>query len=587
VAGLTPSASAAVGVAVSPAVTSNTYPGMVTLTITGLTNYQQVKVQTYLDLNSNGVVDPGEPVMDVFNLKESGVTVVGGITNQNIPYDSNSSTSVITATLSFAPPLENISGQKIYRVISNPGGAFTPVTATILVTNAILGQTASGVVYSNGVTPMPNAVVVALTETNQNYVASTVADAAGHYQLPLTPGSYYLMPACPGCYTDQGQMPLVTMVNDVNVTNNLSLTNGTVTIAGNVYDMSNSNALGGIFLQAQSGSLFAIAFTDTNGNYIVGGTSNNWKFRISAERLARRGYLSLQGNELTVNAAAGNVSGADIGLYRGNAMFYGQMTTNNQPVPNVAVEANDDSQIYSSKGYTDINGNYCVAVLVNTNTLPANPIWYCSPSVSGQWQLFNNFVFNSADNIPFGTNTAYPLDFVGLPVTTTISGRLVNSLGAPIVGVSVGGNATINGLQYVTAFVDTDTNGAFTFSAASSAWYVNANCCGNHGLSSQNYYEPGSLVVTVPPAAAGLTLVAYPSSQPLLGQPLRVSPTQFDFNLYGAYSYNYTVQTSTNLASTNWATFTIISNLSSSPWLIQDNAANNSSARFYRVVSGP
>ena len=40
---------------VSPAVTSNTYTGVITLNITGLTNRETVTVQEWLDLNANGV----------------------------------------------------------------------------------------------------------------------------------------------------------------------------------------------------------------------------------------------------------------------------------------------------------------------------------------------------------------------------------------------------------------------------------------------------------------------------------------------------------------------------------------------------
>ena len=539
---------ASVGLTVSPSVISNTYPGVITLNITGLTNFQPIKVQTYLDLNSNGVIDPGEPLIDVFNLKESGVTTIGGITNLNVPYDSNPATDAITATLSFAPPLQNVVGQKIYRVISNPAGAFAPVIAIADVTNATLEQSVSGVVYSNGVSPMPNAIVVALTQTNQNLAGATVADPSGHYFLTLASGSYYLLPALPGYFASQNLSPLVILTNGMAATNNLTISNGVVSISGTVYDIANSNTLGGVLVQAQSSGLMGITFTDTNGLYTFGATSNNWKINISGEGLARRGYLTLQGGALVADAAAGSVSGANIGLYKGDVLFYGQLTTNNIPVPNVSIECNDDGQVYSGKAYTDLNGNYAVAALVNTNALPAGTTWYASTSSGSQLGLLNNFIFNFVDNIDLSSNAVYLQNLVGLPVTTTISGRLLNPQGNPITGVSVGASATINGLFYGTSYVDTDTNGYFLFGAATGSWYVNANCCGNNSLN--------------------------PSS------------SQFDFNLYGPSGYNYTVQGSTNVANTNWFTITVVSNLSSSPYLIQDNLATNS-MRFYRALLGP
>src|SRR5258708_2690284 len=94
---------------VSPAVTSNTYAGVITLAIGGLTNGERVVIQKYLDLNANGTIDPGEPLMDAFRIADGGVLVMGGITNLNVPYDSNPVSGAITTTLNFpaAMPLEN------------------------------------------------------------------------------------------------------------------------------------------------------------------------------------------------------------------------------------------------------------------------------------------------------------------------------------------------------------------------------------------------------------------------------------------------------------------------------------------------
>lgn len=583
--------SAQVAVTVTPSATSNTYSGAITLNITGLTNGQSVKVQTYLDLNSNGVVQANDPLMDVFNVTDGGVTVIGGITNISIPYDSNPTTGAITTALSFAAPLENVTGQRIYRVLSNPSGAFTPVTAVLNITNAALSQSVSGIVYSNGVTPLPGAVVVALTQTNQNLVGGTIADSSGHYFLTLSPGSYLLISILPGYYADQSLAPAVTLTNGMAATNNLSMTNGTVLISGPIYDAVSSNSLGGVFLQAQSQTLFAIAFSDTNGNYALYGTSNNWKIKVTAERLGRRGYLTPQGNALTVNASLGSVTNAGIGLYRGNALFYGQVTISGVPVPNCAMDCNDSEQQFNSKAYTDLNGNYGVMALVNTNVLDTNATWICEPNNADQTgsriAALAGYIFSQVNSISLVTNESYLANFIGLPITASISGRMVNNLGVPISGVGVGASATIGGNQFVTTFTDTDANGNFSFGAASGQWDVNANCCGNDGLENFGFYDPTNFYsVTIPPNNPTVNIVVYPANVPILGQPGKVPPQQINFNLYGASGFNYTVQTRTNLATGNWSTLTIITNFPGSPYLIQDTHATNA-VRFYRAFQGP
>ena len=56
---------------VTPSAISNTYSGVITLNITGVTNGEKVEIQTYLDLNANGSIDPGEPMMDAFKIAEA------------------------------------------------------------------------------------------------------------------------------------------------------------------------------------------------------------------------------------------------------------------------------------------------------------------------------------------------------------------------------------------------------------------------------------------------------------------------------------------------------------------------------------
>ena len=52
---------------VSPSTISNTYPGVITLQVTGLTNGETVVVQKFLDANTNGVIDAGDLLVQQFN----------------------------------------------------------------------------------------------------------------------------------------------------------------------------------------------------------------------------------------------------------------------------------------------------------------------------------------------------------------------------------------------------------------------------------------------------------------------------------------------------------------------------------------
>ena len=79
--------------------------------------------------------------------------------------------------------------------------------------------------------------------------------------------------------------------------------------------------------------------------------------------------------------------------------------------------------------------------------------------------------------------------------------------------------------------------------------------------------------------------VAFSESSPTLTGVSRLSGQRFQFLLNGPAGQNYTIQFSTNLASTNWNALFVTNNLTS-PITIIDPAATNS-RRFYRVLVGP
>jgi len=569
-------AASAATLTVTPSVISNTYSGVITLNIAGLTNGEQVIVQTYLDLNANGSIDPGEPMMDAFNITDGGAMVIGGVTNINVPFDSNPTNGAITTTLNFAPPLvlENVVGQKIYRLVS-PSGNFSPVTATLLVTNAATAQTLSGTVYSNGITPLPNAVVAVLPPNGNGYVGAVVADNNGHYSINVNPGSYVLLAVVPNYFCDQSIAPQVTVTNGMSATNDLSLTNGTVTISGNIYDAGNSNGVGGMMFQAQSGSLFGINFTDTNGNYSIAVAPNFWEVSPNKERSPRRAYVVPQ-NSVQADTTGGDVTNVNIALYEGNALFYGRITDNaSTPFANIIFDGGDTNNQYGAKGYSDANGNYAVAVLGDTNTS-----WDANPNDSDNTGLAS-YIVNGFNLTNIAVGQAIPQNYVALPVTASISGQVHDNFGNPVVGVSLNANAVLDGGNYQSLSGQTDGSGNYALGVASGAWQVSFGI-GNNDLASLglvDYFEPYN--VSIPPTNAVLNITVYQNGTPVLGQAQRFSPTQFGFNIYGGIGVNYNVQVATNLASPNWSTLFSLQ-LTNSPFFVADPNATNR-AGFYRV----
>ncbi len=520
--------------------------------------------------------------MEQFKIKDGGAMVISGVTNLNVPFDSNATTGAITTTLNFAASLaiENMTGHFVYAVAS-PTGRFAPVTASFTVTNGALNQSISGVIYSNGV-PLPYAFVVAQDTQAQNPTGSAIADASGHYLLALRPGSYALIGSAPNCYLDQNAAPSFTLTNGFSATNNLFLTGGgTNTISGSVFDAANSNGIGGLLLQLQSGSLFAVAFTDANGNYSAAVPPAFWKIQPTKERLARRAYV-LPEATFQVDTTGGSVTNANIALPKGNALFYGRITDSfNNPFANVEVDAGTDNgsgSTFSAKGYSDQNGYYTVVVLGDVTNY-----WNCNVNDAKNTAIASYIVntFNSTTNVPNQLNLQ---NFIALPATAAISGHVQSSTNNPIIGVQLNANALIGGNNYQSLDATTDGSGNYTLAVAAGQWNVQFLTGGHDSgsLDVQGYEDlTAPHVVPVPPTNAVLNLTVYPIGTPVVASPQRLSATQFSFTVSGATNVSYTVLVSTNLASTNWLNLLSFS-LTTNPFPVVDVSATNK-ARFYRV----
>jgi hypothetical protein len=563
---------------VTPAVISNTYPGVITLNITGLTNTETVTVQRWLDLNGNGVIDPGEPLIDAFNLTDNILTnaLIGGITNINVPFDTNPTNGAITTALNCAWGFDNLVGHCVFQVVS-PGGRFSPVTAPFAVTNATLGQSVSGIIYSNGA-PCPNALVWALDQGSGDLAGAAVADDSGHYFLTLAPGGYSLIPEMANCYGEMASAPLVNLTNGMAATNNLFLTNGTVTISGSVYDAGNSNGIGGLMVMLQSGGLMAGTYTDSNGNYSAAVPPAFWTIQPVEPRLTRRAYLFPEAL-FQVDATGGNVTNANIALPKGNALFYGRITDNSgAPFANVKFVAYTGSN-FKANGFSDQNGYYAVAVLGDRTNDCGCKVYQAENSAIGSY-IVNNF--QDITNAPNQTTLE---NFVALPATGQISGRVQDNYGNAVIGAGLYASATINGINYNSLEGDTDNSGNYSLVVAAGQWSVqfftgtSSDCLNLFGL--EDITGPHN--VNLPPTNAVVDITVYPIGTPFMTAPQRFGPMQFGFNLNGAANASYNVQVSTNLASTNWASLFSLRLTNNTSLPVVDYTATNS-PRFYRAV---
>ena len=476
--------SATVAFTLTPAAISNSYSGTITLQVTGLPSAgETVVVQKYLDANGDGNIDAGDFPVQQFSLTDGQPgMVIGGVTNFNVPGDTDSVTGQITAKLNLAMDFSQlITGNYLFK-LSSPSGF---VTNTFAVTNFPYAQKFTGTVVSNGVA-VPYAGVLLFPASGGNGpgnpVGGAVANGSGIYTIPAPVGTYGLIAFKSNFVA--GLTSSLVLGSGATVSTNLSLIAATNTITGRVVDASNSNlGLPGLLVVAQNKSqgLLAINETDTNGNFSVGVTANTWQFESDSAGLALLGYVGPQ-NKPSFDTTTGSVSGVTISLPKATALVYGTVKDiYGNPLTGVvdvyaADQNNSGNGQYQVDGYTDAGGNYLVGVV---GGLGSSDVWQVDIDNSSSYpnDNFSQPLFNQNGGTNIIVGQALPVNFTALPATNQITGN-VKFNGTNLAGLNVYANTedTNNFLAQAT----TDSGGNFTLIVGNGTWYVSVNCQGNN-----------------------------------------------------------------------------------------------------------
>jgi hypothetical protein len=418
-----------------------------------------------------------------FNLTDGSAFVIGGVTNINVPGDTDTVAGQITAELNLqASFVQLIVGSYLFK-LSSPAGHFTPLTNSFAVTNYPYAQQFTGTVVSNGVA-VPYAIVLLLSgQGNNDPVGGTVANSSGLYTMQAQPENYGLVAVQSNCFANTAAAGNIFLSSGANIQTNLSIMAATRNISGTFVD-TNSPSVGlpGLFVAVETtNDLLAICFTDTNGNFSAGVNAAKWKINALSASLAFHGYVGLD-NKVKANTTGGSVSGLTIALPKATALFYGTVIDDaGSPLAGeVAVYAEDQNVTnnyngtYESDGYTDANGNFVTGVVGSSNT---NEIWNVNIDNASS---FPNYDFSQTSlDQNGGTNMAVgetmPANFTAALANFHITGN-VQYEGNPVSGLEV--NAFSQDANNYQAQATTDSDGNYSLTVANDTWFVNLNCQG-------------------------------------------------------------------------------------------------------------
>ncbi len=464
---------------ISPAVITNDFVGKIVFTITGLTNGQQVGLQKWTDLNSNGVIDPDDFLVLGFKVTDGKAPMIGGVRNTAQPGDEDGATNGLVTTKLNCPGvnlmLDLIAGNFLYRLVDptqTPAVPFATNTFTVLPKAQSQGVTGLATAADTGA-PLTNAIIALIIPDGPGGVV-TMADANGQFTVNSPPGDYALLAFRNGYVANQ-QAGQVTVVSNSFTTKNLTNLAATCTLSGSVADFPTGLTIGGIFVGAESQSgLMTIGFTDKSGNYSFPVTADQWRVKIDEDSgLALSGHVLDQSvNSISTNTLAGSVSNLNFVFPKANAMFYGTLRDDqSNAVPALTVTANDAGYRYTSRILTGTNGRYSLAVYA---------------SGSGQWtvgpdneSLAGTGLIGVTKNLSITNGQVLSQDFTLHRITAHLRGRVVDNLGSPLgdtrinVNRGFGSNQISLQLSPVTA-----SDGTFDVGLYGGNWSLQLECSG-------------------------------------------------------------------------------------------------------------
>jgi len=575
--GLLQTARAAVTFSVTPAAVSNTWNGNITLQIAGLTNTETVVVQKFLDLNTNGVIDGSDWLVQQFTLTDGQAgMIIGGVTNFNVPGDTDGATNgqITTSLYQNGDFRQHIIGNYLYR-LSSPVGHFGSITIPFAVTNFPFAQKFTGNVVSNNTsTTVPNAVVILFPPgANDPPLGETVANNAGSYTISAPPGTYSLTAFKSNYLGYLTSAPVLTLSNGQTISTNITLTPATNSVSGTLVDAGNSSIiLPGVMVAAKStsGQIAAVSMTDTNGHFNLLVGTGAWLIKPDDASLLIHGYL---GPFNWIYTTAGT-TGMALQAYKATALIYGSvLDVLGNPMPGLDVYTFDSvNELYETDGsYTDTNGNYVLGVL----DVGADDYWYCAANGDNQ---FTNYLF-SQETIDGSLSAGQTelQDFTGVLATNYITGWLKDNYGNPIAGVEIYNydETPINGAYFDGNGNITDANGNYSLNVCNGTWDVGVDDYGDNTSLPSNYISPADQypVIANNNAVVDFTATFLPFQVTTTSLPNGTNGVAYNQTL--AASYGQAPYTWTNTAGTLPPGVTLMTN-----GLISGTPTNNGTYNF-------
>jgi hypothetical protein len=403
------------------------------------------------------------------------------------------------------------------------------------------------VVNSSG-TGIANVSIHGRFENNEQSSSKAVTGADGSFDLPVWGGNWSIeLSDDSGLISHQVNL---TIVDGIDQTITYVVPNSTGQISGTVKNNS-GQAVPGVFVSAQA-TVNGVQYqssgqTDATGHYQLSVINGSWSVWLSCSDLQSQNYDCPNNGSATINNNNATMN-FTLSPFITTASLNGRVVDQGgNGLPGMQVGAYDQTSGTSRSSDSGADGSFSI------------------PVFAGNWnlQIFNTpqgYIGSSQQiTVTDGVNVNN-LQIKLLQINATIAGTLRSSGGAPIAGVRIYPQTTVDSVTYTLDFTTTDASGNFNFNVSRGSWSLTVDC---NDLDVRSFNCVTTQAVDTTSGAATVNLVASPKVAmpielqfPSLNQSGQIPIFQFNvhgspgtYDVYGAptLSSTWTVVTSATI----------------------------------------
>jgi hypothetical protein len=426
----------------------------------------------------------------------------------------------------------------------------------------------TGHVQANG-TNIVNVEVEAYATLNGiSYFQAAGTDSSGNYSLGVVNADWTVGVNCSGDTDNNGnnlddilgsgnyQCPASqdVVINNNDGTADFTVLSGSGTgqISGYVMDAEGNPVMSVTVYVNDGGANNYSAATDASGYYSFAVGNGGWNIGVDCSGLNALGYQCASNQSVTLNNSSLTANFIVVPLYQQSLILVSDANTLASSQSDLTtLDAGDTSELTFQPVVVGAYGTYTPV----PSPAPAGTEVVQIPPADGESGFFK-------------TTFVLPKNFSAIHLH---GGANVDDYG----------RAFLNGHPLSPSLTSGDSaklseNGDATFDATNAAWFVS----GTNELLVADWNSGGG-----PSGAAFYAAITF-TIHPILAAPVKLSNGQFQFQLSGVASQNYTIQMSTNLVSTNWTTLLITNCATTNSFNVMVPSAVSRQC-FYRVQTGP